>query len=354
MKKRMLLASLATGALLLLASQSHAQSILNLPRPSQHALVTQRIGITDITVNYSRPLVNKRQIWGKLVPYGQVWRAGANENTVIEFTDPVSIEGKPLAKGVYGLHMIPNENEWTVIFSKAATSWGSFSYKQDEDALRVNVKPQPSEFHEALTYDFDDVKPDSTLVTLRWEKVAVPFRVTVPVHDIVEADLKSQLRTGSQYIWESWDEAASYLLAEKVDLPQALDYSNHSIQLESRFDNLLTKSQILEAMGKNDEAKVVRAKALDSANAIQLHSYARQLQFQGKQDEALELFRVNVKRYPNEWISHSDAARLAVAKGDYDGALKEMKIAAADAPDIYKSAFDRLVKRLEAKEDINK
>lgn len=354
MKKRMLLASLATGALLLVASVSQAQSILNLPRPSQHALVTQRIGITDITVNYSRPLVNKRQVWGKLVPYGQVWRAGANENTVIEFTDPVSIEGKPLAKGVYGLHMIPNENEWTVIFSKAATSWGSFSYKQDEDALRVTVKPQPSEFHEALTYDFDDVKPDSTLVTLRWEKVAVPFRVTVPVHEVVEADLKSQLRTGSQYIWESWDEAASYLLAEKVDLPQALDYSNHSIQLESRFDNLLTKSQILDAMGKNDEAKVVRAKALDNANAIQLHSYARQLQFQGKQDEALELFRVNVKRYPNEWISHSDAARLAVAKGDYDGAVKEMKLAVADAPDIYKSAFDRLVKRLEAKEDINK
>ena len=354
MKKRMLLASLATGALLLVASVSQAQSILNLPRPSQHALVTQRIGITDITVNYSRPLVNKRQVWGKLVPYGQVWRAGANENTVIEFTDPVSIEGKPLAKGVYGLHMIPNENEWTVIFSKAATSWGSFSYKQDEDALRVTVKPQPSEFHEALTYDFDDVKPDSTLVTLRWEKVAVPFRVTVPVHEVVEADLKSQLRTGSQYIWESWDEAASYLLAEKVDLPQALDYSNHSIQLESRFDNLLTKSQILDAMGKNDEAKVVRAKAVDSANAIQLHSYARQLQFQGKQDEALELFRVNVKRYPNEWISHSDAARLAVAKGDYDGAVKEMKLAVADAPDIYKSAFDRLVKRLEAKEDINK
>lgn len=354
MKKRMLLASLATGALLLVASVSQAQSILNLPRPSQHALVTQRIGITDITVNYSRPLVNKRQVWGKLVPYGQVWRAGANENTAIEFTDPVSIEGKPLAKGVYGLHMIPNENEWTVIFSKAATSWGSFSYKQDEDALRVTVKPQPSEFHEALTYDFDDVKPDSTLVTLRWEKVAVPFRVTVPVHEVVEADLKSQLRTGSQYIWESWDEAASYLLAEKVDLPQALDYSNHSIQLESRFDNLLTKSQILDAMGKNDEAKVVRAKALDNANAIQLHSYARQLQFQGKQDEALELFRVNVKRYPNEWISHSDAARLAVAKGDYDGAVKEMKLAVADAPDIYKSAFDRLVKRLEAKEDINK
>jgi tetratricopeptide (TPR) repeat protein len=353
MYKRMLLALFAFGALIS-ASPSHAQSILNLPRPSQHALVSQRVGITDISVNYSRPLVNNRPIWGKLVPYGQVWRAGANENTIIEFTDPVSVEGKPLAKGVYGLHMIPGENEWTIIFSKNASSWGSFSYKQEEDALRVAVKPQTGDFHEALTYNFDEVKPESTLVTLRWEKVAVPFRVTVPVGDVVQADLKSQLRGGAQYIWEPWDEAATYLLATKTNLPQALDYANRSIQVESRFDNLLTKSQVLDAMGKKDDALAVKGKALEMANAIQLHSYARQLQFQGQQDQALELFRENVKKYPNEWISHSDAARLACAKGDYDNAVKEMKLAVADAPDIYKSAFDRLVKRLEAKEDINK
>jgi len=216
------------------------------------------------------------------------------------------------------------------------------------------VKPQASEFREALAYDFDDVKPESALVTMRWEKLAVPFRVTVPVNDIVQADLKSQLRSGSQYIWESWDEAATYLLAAKTNLPQALDYANRSIQVESRFDNLLTKAQVLEAMGKKDEALAIRAKALDSGSAIQVHSFARQLQLQGKQDEAMELFRRNVKKYPNEWISHNDAARLAVAKGDYDSALKEMKLAAADAPDIYKSAFDGLLKRLEAKEDINK
>jgi len=352
MQRRLLLAVLAIGTLD--ASYSHAQSILNLPRPSQHASVSQRVGITDISVNYSRPLMNQRQIWGKLVPYGQVWRAGANENTTIEFTDAVTIEGKPMAKGVYGLHMIPGENEWTVIFSRNATSWGSFSYKQDEDALRVNVKPQPSEFREALTYDFDEVKSDSALVTMRWEKVAVPFRVDVPVSEIVQADLKSQLRGGAQYIWESWDEAANYLLISKVNLPQALDYANRSIQVESRFDNLMTKSQVLEAIGKKDEALAVRAKALDSGNAIQLHSYARQLQFQGQHEQALELFRTNVKRYPNEWITHSDAARLACAKGDFDTAVKQMRLAVADAPDIYKAAFDRLVKRLESKEDINK
>jgi len=354
MSKRLLLALLAIGALVPPATESYAQSILNLPRASQHALVTQRVGITDITINYSRPLVNKRQIWGKLVPYGQVWRAGANENTTIEFTDPVTVEGKQLARGLYGIHMIPGENEWTIIFSKVASAWGSFTYKEDEDALRVTVKPQPSEFSEALLYDFDEVTPDSTVVAMRWEKVAAPFRIGVPVNDIVQADLKTQLRGGSQYIWESWDEAANYLLASKVNLPQALDYANHSIQVESRFDNLLTKSQVFEAMGKKDESVAVRNQALDLASAIQIHSFARQLQFQGHQDQAFELFRTNIKKYPNEWITHSEVARLSCAKGDFDNAVKEMKVAAAGAPDIYKSAFSGLVKRLEAKEDINK
>src|ERR1700731_4979103 len=123
-------------------SLCHAQTVmLDLPRPSQHAVVTQRIGITDITVNYHRPLANGRQIWGKVAPYGQVWRAGANENTTIAFSDPVTIDGQPLDKGTYGLHMIPGENQWTVIFSKNATAWGSFTYKKEQDAMRVNVKP---------------------------------------------------------------------------------------------------------------------------------------------------------------------------------------------------------------------
>ena len=126
-------------ALLLLFTLGQAQSfVLDLPRPSQHALVTQRIGITDITINYHRPLVNKRKIWGGVVPYGQVWRAGANENTTIEFTDPVTIEGKALPKGTYGLHMIPGENECTVIFSRNSTSWGSLPLSSADTRLNAS------------------------------------------------------------------------------------------------------------------------------------------------------------------------------------------------------------------------
>src|SRR5579871_2935493 len=135
------------AGLCLLASLCFAQSaLLDVPRQSQHAVVMQRIGVTDITINYHRPEVNKRTIFGGVVPYGEVWRAGANENTTIRFTDPVTIEGKPLDPGTYGMHMIPGEKEWTVIFSKMSTAWGSFSYDPKEDALRVTVTPQASDF----------------------------------------------------------------------------------------------------------------------------------------------------------------------------------------------------------------
>src|SRR6202522_2049772 len=195
-----------------------AQSfVLNLPLQSQQAEISQRIGITDITINYHRPMINDRKVWGDLVPYGKVWRAGANENTTITFSDPVAIEGKPLDKGTYGLHMIPNADEWTIIFSKNSTSWGSFSYDQSEDALRVDVKPQPADVHNALTYDFDQVQPDSAVVVMEWEKVAVPFKISVDVHDIVQASLKKQLRDLSGFNWQSWDDAANYLLTEKID-----------------------------------------------------------------------------------------------------------------------------------------
>src|SRR5579863_116216 len=182
---------------------------LNLPTLSQRASVTQRIGLTDITIAYHEPLVGGRELWGKTIPYGRVWRAGANENTTITFGDDVSVEGKPLPAGTYGLHTIPNADHWTIIFSKNSTSWGSFSYDEKEDALRVDVKPQPAEFREALTYTFDDVKPDSAAATLRWEKLAVPFRISADVNAVVLKSIHNQLRNIGGFTWAGYDEAAN-------------------------------------------------------------------------------------------------------------------------------------------------
>jgi tetratricopeptide (TPR) repeat protein len=333
---------------------SLAQSfVLDLPLPSQRAEISQRIGITDITITYHRPLAKDRKIWGGLVPYGKVWRAGANENTTIAFSDPVMIEGQPLGKGAYGLHMIPNADQWTIIFSKSSTSWGSFTYDQAEDALRVTVKPKPADMHDALTYNFDELQPNSAVVELEWEKIAVPFKVSVNVHDVVQASLKKQLRDLPQYTWMSWDDAANYLLAEKINLDQALAYANKSIETEDRYDNEMTKSTILAALNRKDEAATARKKALDMASPLQIHMFARQLQAEKRNEEAFAIFRENAKKHPDLWFVHTGLARVYSAQGKFDEAAKEMKMAVAAAPDNQKSYLDGMMRQLEAKQDIN-
>ena len=343
-----------TAVLVTMTGFSFAQAlVLDLPDQSQKAQVSQRIGITDITISYHRPLVNDRKIWGNLVPYGQVWRAGANINTTITFSDPVTIEGKPLAAGTYGLHMIPNENEWTVIFSNNSTSWGSFTYKESEDALRVNVKPATADMHNALTYDFDQVKPDSTVVELEWEKVAVPFRVAVDVHPVVEASLQKQLRNLSQYTWISWDEAANYLLAEKTDYDLALTYENKSIENEDRYDNEITKSKILFALNRKDDGLAAQKRALDMATPLQIHFFARGLQGEKRYDEAFVIFRENAQKHPDLWFTHTGMARIYSSQSKFDDAAKEMRLALAAAPENQRGYVAGLVKKLESKQDIN-
>lgn len=355
MHRYFLLALLAVEALVLGAPLAGAQSaLLDLPRGSQRAKVSQRVGITDITIVYHRPLVNGRKIWGGLVPYGQPWRAGANENTLIEFSDPVTVEGKPLAKGRYGLHMIPAEGDWIIAFSKTNTAWGSFSYSEAEDALRVTVKPRPTEFHEALQYDFDEVTPNSTTAVLKWEKLAVPFKIEVNVSDIVQHSLPVQMRGIQQYTWEAWDEAATYLLDNKGSLEDALKDANRSIQVEERFENLMTKARALEGLGRKEEAAAARSKAMDTGSVVQVHIYGRQLQAQGKPEQAFEVYRANMKKFPNHWLAHGEAARIASAKSDFDTAVKEMKLCIAAAPEQQKAPLGGLLKRLENKEDINK
>jgi hypothetical protein len=340
--------------LIAMSGMSPAQSfVLDLPLQSQRAQISQRIGITDITISYHRPLVNDRKVWDALVPYGKVWRAGADENTTITFSDPVQVEGKPLDKGTYGLHMIPAADEWTIIFSKNSTSWGSFTYDEKEDVLRVTVKPKAADIHNALTYDFDDLQKDSAVVELEWEKVAVPIKVSVDVHDVVQASLKKQLRNLSQYTWMSGDEAANYLLAEKIAPDEALAYVNKSIENEDRYDNELTKSKVLTALNRKDEAAAAQKKALDMASPLQIHFFARGLQGEKRNEEAFSIFRENAKKHPDQWFVHSGLARMYCSQGKFDDAAKEMKLALAGAPDNQKSYVDGLVKRLEAKQDIN-
>ena len=355
MRRRYVVALLVSATLFVGAVAVEAQSaILKLPDVSQHARLTQRIGLTDITIDYHRPLVNGRKIFGGLLAYEKVWRAGANENTIFEVTDAVAINGQPLPKGTYGLHMVPGESAWIVIFSKNSAAWGSFTYEQAEDALRVTVAARTIENHEVLTYEFDYPKPNSVVVTMCWEKVAVPFKIEVNTPQITEDSLRSQLRGRAQFEWQPWMEAANYLLSNNLKPEEALEWANQSIQNEDRFENEITKSRALEALGRKDEARATRDKAIAIGTQLQVQNFARGLQAQGRQQEAMELFRVNIKKDPNSWIAHNEAARIAVATGDFDTATKEMKLALAAAPEPLKDPHADLVRRLENRQDINK
>jgi tetratricopeptide (TPR) repeat protein len=288
------------------------------------------------------------------VPYGKVWRAGANENTTITFSDDVSVEGKALAAGTYGLHTIPDKDQWTIIFSKNSTSWGSFSYDEKEDALRVTTKPQGADFREALTYTFEEVKPDSAATTLRWEKLAVPFHVSADVKAVVLKSVKNELRSVGGFTWAGFDEAAQWCLDNNYNLEEALKWEDTSIQNEQRFENLETKSRILDAMGRKEDAAKTYSAALEKATAAQLYFYARGLQRTGNAKRAFELYPQVPKKDANSWVSHLALARISSNTGDFPTAAKEMTQAISGAPDANKPFLQPLLTRLQANDDINK
>jgi tetratricopeptide (TPR) repeat protein len=332
-----------------------AQSVfLNLPDLSQHAQLMQRIGLTEITIDYHRPLARGRKIFGGLQPYGEVWRAGANFNTTIQFADPVTIEGQPLASGVYGLHFIPGASSWVAIFSKNSTSWGSFTYDQKEDALRVTVTPQPIGMQDVLDYRFDDPTGDACVLTMRWEHVAVPIRIRVDTPAIVAASLRKQLRGRVQTEWQAWEEAANYLLENHVNPEEAAGYAEKSVSIEDRFENEITRARALTALGHADDARAAQQKALTMGSEQQVYDFARTLQRLGQQDQAIAILRGNIARFPDTWRSHLERSRVAVAQPDYASAKAEMKKAMDAAPPDLKPALADLLRQLDAGVDINK
>jgi hypothetical protein len=372
-----ILASLA--GLLAFASVAIAQPISVPPSgDNQRSSVTQNIGLVKVTIDYSSPDVHapngddrRGKIWGTLVPYGLTnlgfgtctecpWRAGANQNTVFTVSHDVKIEGQPLPAGRYGLHMIADPNEWTVIFSKNADSWGSYYYDAKEDALRVKVKPAKAEYNEWLTYEFTDRRADKATVALKWEELAVPF--TISVDDATSlhlAKIRDELRNFQGFTWQNWNAAAQYALTAKRP-NDALEFatvatSRPGLGVEN-FQTLSMLANAQEAVGKTAEAAATREKALNhpTTTAIDLHQYGRQLLNQKKNAEALKVWELNAKRFPNQWPVNVGLARGYSAVGRYKDALKHAKLALAQAPDeTNRKSIEAGIKKLEAGQDWN-
>ena len=299
------------------AASAGAQPALNLPQPSPKATISQAVGVTEIAITYHRPAVNKRTIWGDLVPYDQVWRAGANENTTIAFSSPVTVNGRPLAAGTYGIHMIPAKSgDWTIAFSNVSWAWGSFTYDEKEDALRVTAKPEPAEFQERLSYGFDDPTSRSVDVALRWEKVRIPFTVEVDTPAVVVESLRKELRDLPRFSWQGWNQAAAYCLQSNVNAEEALAWADRSIRMQENFNNLRTKAALLELKGGTKAAAELRDRAMKIATEADINGYGYQLLGAGKTDEAIEIFRKNVKDHPQSWNVYDSLGEAYDRKGD--------------------------------------
>jgi len=347
---------------------------------NQRQTVIQQIGLVKVSIDYSSPHVHSPQgqdrrgkIWGDLVPWGTPnlgfgsckecpWRAGANENTVFTTSHDIQVQGKTLPAGSYGFFIIPQKDaDWTAVFSKNHTSWGSFFYDPAEDALRVTAKPEKSDYHEVLSYEFPERKDDGAVMALKWEELSLPLRIAVPnATDLYIAKITEELRSEPGFNWRGWQQAAVYALQNKRPA-EALQWAEMAANGpngigQANYQTLSTLSQAYDANGKAAEAKTARDKAFNhpTATVMDIHQYGRQLLVTGKKDEALAAFQLNAKLHPNTWPVNWGLARGLSAVGKYPDALKYARLALAQAPDeANKKNIEGAIKKLEQGQDVN-
>jgi hypothetical protein len=339
---------------------------------NQMATVVQHIGPVEVRIVYSSPAVHgpdgkdrRGQIWGKLVPYGlsdlgfgngkpDPWRAGANQNTVFSVSDDVVVQGKPLPAGQYGLHMIPGQDEWTIIFSKDSGSWGSFFYDDSHDALRVQTKPVKHDYREWLTYDFVERKPTQSTVELQWEDLALPWTIQVPdVNKIYVTHLTQELTNQQGFDYHAYDMAAQFCIQSNSNLEQGLKWADAAVSMpgigQANFSTLNVKAQVLSKMGRKEDADAVMKTALNmpGTTPLEIHTYGRQLIGEKRNAEALQVFQLNAQRNGDAWPTNVGLMRGYAATGDSAKALEYAKKALVQAPDaLNKKNLETIVKDL--------
>ena len=310
------------------------------PRASKMATVSEEVGITDVTISYSRPAVNGREgkIWGDLVPYGFVdyhygtskaapWRAGANENTTIEFSTNVTIEGAPLAAGKYGFFVAMGQEKATLVFSRDNNAWGSFYYDPANDALRVEVPVvKTTESAERLKYEFTAETDSSAVVELRWEKVRIPFSVAVDVKKTQLDAYRYAFNSGNFYeYWQNMQLAADFCLVNNVDIEEGLTWAHRSINTyfgEANFRTLSTYAGLLSMAGRKHEADSLMKVAFPKGSTDDLYSYGTKLLHLKMNKEAFDAFQFGYNKAPKEWVANFGLAKGYAALGDKASALK--------------------------------
>ena len=326
---------------LMLCFSFTAMAQLNTPQGSQMASIMQRVGTTDITITYSRPSVNDREIWGKLVPFGlnnlgfgtskaAPWRAGANENTTISFTHDAKIEGKSIAAGTYGLHInVKDADNATIIFSKDIDAWGSYFYDEANDALRADVNLRAIEHTELLTYEFNDVKANSATAELAWGKKAIPFKIEIAVTDIVLEDIRGQFKGKTGFTRQNWEQAANFSMNNGGDLDEALGWINSALEgqffSQKTVNGLAIKAQILKKKGDMEGYGETMDEAVTIANPNQINRMGYAMITAKDFERAVKYFTMNIESDPKNASWHDSLGEAYKAKGDKKRAIKHFK-----------------------------
>lgn len=322
---------------MLISITAKSQAITTPRTPSPAATVTQRIGISDVAVNYSRPAVKGREVWGKLVPYGwnaqgfgngnlAPWRAGANENTTIKFSHAAKVEGKDVPAGEYGLFLVINQdNSGEVILSKDHRSWGSFFYNEKNDVLRAKIQLRSASMTEMLTYDFINATKTSADLVLNWEKKQFPVKIEFDVDKIVMNNAIEELKGPTGFNWQGFASAANYALQNKTDYDQALKWVDQAIAQNNAFGTLSVKSNLLKAMGKNEDADTIMKQAIGIANENELNVYGYTLLNNKDYDKAIDIFILNTKRNPKSANTFDSLGEAYATKGDKKNAIANFK-----------------------------
>lgn len=343
------------------AAQFHT---LKLPKASPEVKEMQQLGITEVAIHYHSPAVKGRQIWGSVVPMNGSpipWRVGANMNTRISFSTEVKINGNNLAAGSYGLHAIPKEDDWTLIFASNDNLWGSYYLDMEKDvALEIEVTPMDSEFSEQLDFEFRNRTDSSMTVAIEWEKLSIPFQIEVDLKSTVLASLRYELRGINTYHWQAWNDAARWCLDNNINLEEALVWVNRSIEggyggfaAQKTFGNLRTKADLLWKMGQQDESKRIYEEAIELLNDPgDAYESGTSLFRSGRKDLSAQLLRQASKKFDDAWYVHMAYGKVLYWTGNSRPATKAMNLALESTPDQTKVYIRGLIDNIKKGEEI--
>jgi tetratricopeptide (TPR) repeat protein len=361
MNKSLIPSLLALLILGLITMQAFSQGVTQPRTPSPAATFTQTLGISTVTIKYSRPKVNNRQVWGALVPYGwnvqgfglknsAPWRAGANENTTIQFSHDAKVEGQDVPAGTYGLFFVINaDNSGEVVLSKESRSWGSFFYDPAKDQMKAKIQLRDIPHTELLTYDFINMTKNNGELVLNWEKKQFPVKIEFAVDNIVMANAEEELKGPVGFNPQGPISAANYALTNNVNTEKALVWIDQAIAQQKSFNTLRIKSGLLKKMGKTTEADNLMTEAMSTATENEINVYGYQLLNQGDHDKAIAVLTLNTQKYPksaNAWDSLGEAYAL---KGDKPNAIKNFKKSLSlNPPENVRLNSENFLKRLGA------